>query len=226
MAAPPETVRVVDRDAAAAVAGLDALDTPTVTRTPLWRRALGATVPPVLTLVVVASALQRMSLYTDAYGLTRLRLVVVVFEVWLGLVVLGVVVAGLSLRGGWLPRAAVLTGAALLLGLAVANPDAVVARTNLDRLEATGKVDDRYLLGLSDDAAGVLLDRRPELLRCVPGRGYVGESGAGDPGSSGDAGDEDVWSAWNLGRERADLARLELDSRGVGACPVGTASIP
>ncbi|WP_445258885.1 DUF4153 domain-containing protein [Nocardioides aurantiacus] len=190
-----------------------------------WLRA-STGVLCVLTLVVVASALQRMSLYTDAYGLTRLRLVVVVFEVWLGLVVLGVVVAGLSLRGGWLPRAAVLTGAALLLGLAVANPDAVVARTNLDRFEATGKVDDRYLLGLSDDAAGVLLDRRPELLRCVPGRGYVGESGAGDPGSSGDAGDEDVWSAWNLGRERADLARLELDSRGVGACPVGTASIP
>ena len=60
MAAPPETVRVVDRDAAAAVAGLDALDTPTVTRTPLWRRALGATVPPVLTLVVVIVAWQAL----------------------------------------------------------------------------------------------------------------------------------------------------------------------
>ncbi|ROR91211.1 DUF4153 domain-containing protein [Nocardioides aurantiacus] len=171
----------------------------------------------VLTLVVVASALQRMSLYTDAYGLTRLRLVVVVFEVWLGLVVLGVLVAGLRLRGAWLPRAAVLTGAALLLGLAVANPDAVVARTNLDRYDATGKVDDRYLLGLSDDAVPVLLDRRPELLRCDADAGARWED---------DAADVSVWSAWNLGRARADLARLDLDSRAVGACPVGSTSIP
>lgn len=168
-----------------------------------------------LTLLVVASALQRMALYTDAYGLTRLRLVVVVFEVWLGLVVVGVLVAGIRLHGAWLPRAAVLVGAALVLGLAVANPDAVVARTNLDRLEATGKVDDDYLLGLSDDATGVLLERRPELLRCE-----------GGPRSEGDAGDEDVWSAWNLARARADRAVVGLDSRGVGACPVETASIP
>lgn len=177
-----------------------------------WLRASTGTLCA-LTLLVVVSALQRMSLYTDAYGLTRLRLVVVVFEVWLGLVVLGVLLAGLRLRGGWLPRAAVLTGAVLLLGLAVANPDAVVARTNLDRLEATGKVDDDYLLGLSGDAAGVLLERRPELLRCELPR-YEGDRY------------EDGWSAWNLGRERAAAARSELDSRGAGACPVGTGSLP
>ncbi|MHA6781261.1 ABC transporter permease [Pseudonocardia saturnea] len=55
MAAPPDTVRLSKADAAdaAAVAGLDALDTPTVSRTPLWRRVLGTTVPPTLTLVVV-----------------------------------------------------------------------------------------------------------------------------------------------------------------------------
>ena len=182
----------------------------------VWLRASTGTLC-VLTLLVVASALQRMSLYTDAYGLTRLRLVVLVFEVWLGLVVLGVLVAGLRLRGAWLPRAAVLTGAAMLLGLAVANPDAVVARTNLDRLETTGKVDDDYLLGLSGDAAGVLLERRPELLRC-------GEADGARP--EGEAGDEDAWSAWNLGRERAATARLELDSRGVGACPLGSGSVP
>lgn len=57
MAAPPETLRTADADADA-VAGLDALDTPTVSRTPLWRRALGTTVPPVLTLVVVIVAWQ------------------------------------------------------------------------------------------------------------------------------------------------------------------------
>ena len=52
-----------------------------------------------LTLVVVASALHRMDLYQDAYGFTRLRLLVDLFEGWLGLVVVAVLVAGIGLRG-------------------------------------------------------------------------------------------------------------------------------
>jgi NitT/TauT family transport system permease protein len=39
-------------DAAAAIAGLDALDTPTTTATPLWRRLLTSWVPPVVALVL------------------------------------------------------------------------------------------------------------------------------------------------------------------------------
>ena len=54
----------------------------------------------VLTLVVVASALYRMHVYQEAYGFTRLRLLVDVFEGWLGLLVLGVMAAGVGLRGG------------------------------------------------------------------------------------------------------------------------------
>ncbi len=105
-----------------------------------WLRgSLGALL--LLTLVVVASALHRMDLYQDAYGFTRLRLVVDLFEGWLGLVVIAVAVAGIGLRGRWLPRFALLSGAALLLGLAIANPDAWIAEHNLDRYEATGKLD-------------------------------------------------------------------------------------
>jgi len=48
---PPE---LVDRaDEAAAVAGLDALDTPTVNRTPWWRRLGGSVVPPIVALVLI-----------------------------------------------------------------------------------------------------------------------------------------------------------------------------
>jgi len=48
---PPE---LVDRaDEAAAVAGLDALDTPTVARTPWWRRLGGSVVPPIVALVLI-----------------------------------------------------------------------------------------------------------------------------------------------------------------------------
>ena len=60
---------------------------------------------------------------------------------------------------------ALLSGAALLLGLALANPDAWIARHNIDRYEATGKVDWSYLRGLSADAAPTLAALRPSRRR-------------------------------------------------------------
>jgi two-component system, OmpR family, sensor histidine kinase BaeS len=146
-----------------------------------------------LTLVVVASALHRMDLYQDAYGFSRLRLLVDVFEGWLGLVVIAVMVAGIGLKGWWLPRMALLSGAALMLGLAVANPDAWIARHNIERYHATGKVDLAYLRGLSADATPTLATGPGEILRCTLG----GESASGDS-----------WAGWNLGRV---LARRALD---------------
>ncbi len=142
----------------------------------------------VLTLVVVASALHRMDLYQEAYGFTRLRVLVDVFETWLGLLVLAVLVAGIRLRGDWLPRAALLSGAAMLLGLAVVDPDAWIARHNLERYETSGKVDWTYLRGLSADATPVLAaldepDRSCALAGHEPRR--------------------DGWAGWNLARHRA-----------------------
>ena len=148
----------------------------------------------VLTLVVVASALYRMHVYQEAYGFTRLRLLVDVFEGWLGLVVLGVLVAGIGLRGAWLSRAAVLTGAAALLGLAAINPDAWIAEHNLERYDTTGKVDESYLFSLSADAVPLLVDAG-----LVPG-----------PGCAAPEQSDDDWLEWNLGRSRARAA-LEDD---------------
>jgi hypothetical protein len=152
-----------------------------------WLRgSLGALC--VLTLVVVASALHRMDLYQDAYGFTRLRLLVDVFEGWLGLVVLAVLVAGIRLRGWWLPRMALLSGTALLLGLAIANPDAWIAQHNIERYEATGKVDWFYLQGLSDDATPTLAELSGQDRRCALGGREVHRDG---------------WAGWNLSRARA-----------------------
>ncbi|MGL5809137.1 MAG: DUF4153 domain-containing protein [Nocardioides sp.] len=114
------------------------------------------------TLVVVASALYRLDLYEDAYGLTRLRLLVAVFEGWLGFVVIAIGVAGIRLGGKVLARVALFTGTATLLGLALVNPDAVIARHNLERYERTGKLDWWYLRSLSADAAPVLVTGLPD----------------------------------------------------------------
>jgi signal transduction histidine kinase len=163
----------------------------------LWlRAALG--VLCLETLVVVASALYRMHVYQEAYGFTRLRLLVDVFEGWLGLLVLAVMAAGVTLRAAWLPRFALISGAVGLLGLAMLNPDAWIADHNLDRYEQTGKVDWDYLQGLSDDATPVLAERDVLSEICLRPS-------------------DDDWLEWNLGRARAADALEDLDVS--AACP-------
>lgn len=151
----------------------------------LLRTVLG--VLCLLTLVVVASALYRMHVYEEAYGFTRLRLLVSFFEGWLGLVVVLVMVAGVRLAGAWVPRAVLLTGAAALLGLAALNPDAYIAERNLERYERTDRVDAAYLAGLSADATPVLADLPAQLRGCV------------EPPVVGNASGLE----WNLARARA-----------------------
>jgi hypothetical protein len=139
-----------------------------------------------LTLVVVGSALHRMQLYEQAYGFTRLRLLVSVFEGWLGLLVVLVMSTGVRLQGWWVPRAALLTGAVAVLALAAVNPDAYIARANLDRLDRTGEVDAAYLSGLSADAAPALAGHPAGTEACASGSGR--DSGG---------------LSWNLSRRRA-----------------------
>lgn len=141
-----------------------------------------------VTLVVVVSALYRMHVYQDAYGFTRMRLLVDVFEAWLGVLVVATMAGGVALRAAWLPRFGVLSGVALLLGLAAINPDAWIAQQNMDRYEATGVVDWHYLRGLSDDAVPVLAALPQHLAECAL---EIGDRGHGD------------WLEWNLGSARA-----------------------
>ncbi|BCJ53351.1 hypothetical protein Asp14428_48260 [Actinoplanes sp. NBRC 14428] len=120
----------------------------------LIRVVLGALAA--LTLVIVASALHRMDLYADTYGLTRLRVLVAVCEMWLGAVFVLVLGAGLRLRAAWLPRAVVAAGVLALLGLAAADPDHLIADRNVTLFERTGRIDTAYLSQLSADAVPAL----------------------------------------------------------------------
>jgi two-component system, OmpR family, sensor histidine kinase BaeS len=141
-----------------------------------------------LTLVVVVSALHRMQLYQEAYGFTQARLVVDVFEGWLGVVVLAVALSGVVRWGTWVPRFALISGVVGLLGIAAVNPDDLIARHNIERYEETGKIDVDFLATLSDDAVPVL-STLPEPLRTQA-------LGGREPA-------DDDWLAWNLGRWRA-----------------------
>ncbi|MBN1172327.1 MAG: DUF4173 domain-containing protein [Micromonosporaceae bacterium] len=161
----------------------------------LLRSLLG--VLAVSTLMIVASALWRMWVYEQAYGFTRLRLLVSAFELWLGLVFLLIIAAGVRLRTSWLPRFALASGFVVLLGLAWLNPDGFIAGQNIDRYERTGKIDIAYLRDLSPDAA-TELDRLPGLSRKCALLGI-----AEDLRNA-----RDGWTEYNAGRAAA--RRLDL----------------
>jgi hypothetical protein len=160
-----------------------------------------------LSLVIVASALYRMQVYTDAYGATRLRLVVATVELWLGLLFVLVGVATVRLRGAWLPRLVLGAGVVALLGLAMVNPDRLIADRNVDRWQRIDRLDVTYLSRLSADAVPAL-DRLPEPLRSCALREIAAEL------------PEDGWRAANVGRAQA-RAVLDADRATVAAasCP-------
>jgi hypothetical protein len=109
-----------------------------------WLAALSG-----LALVIDASALWRLHLYVDAYGLSRLRITATALALWLGVVLAVVLIAGVR-PGRWVPHTIVATAGAGLLLLAAINPDARIADSVIDRGE---KADLSYLFDLSADAA-------------------------------------------------------------------------
>ncbi|MCZ4078197.1 DUF4173 domain-containing protein [Rhodococcus sp. H36-A4] len=151
-----------------------------------------------LSLVIVGSALHRMSLYEQQYGYTTLRVFVTAVELWLGSVFVLLMATGVSMSGRWLPRAVVGSAVLTVLALAVINPDAYIARQNVDRFEQTGKIDTAYLSRLSADATEEL-DRLDEPYRsCAIGNAV---------------GAQRSWNEWNFADSQARRIQIEQPNR-------------
>ncbi|WP_405182179.1 DUF4173 domain-containing protein [Nocardia sp. NBC_01377] len=153
-----------------------------------WLRTLTGAVST-LSLVIVASALARMWTYQQAYGFTVLRLLVEVFELWLGLIFVLILAALPRLDLTWLPRAALGTAFATLLALALIDPERLIADRNIDRWEHGESLDTEYLTTLSPDIL-------PALTRLPAPMGTPIQSSirADIP--------DDSWSSWNRSRAR------------------------
>lgn len=189
-------------------AALYAADTPRRGQRLLLRALLGALC--LLTLVVLASALHRLHLYEDAYGLTRLRLGAEAVALWLGGAFVLVLVAGLERRvRARFAELAVGATAAALIAFSLANPDALIASRNVEHWQETGRIDIEYLAGLSADAVPEL-SKLPEALL----------AGALEPLAEELAEDE-PWSSANLARARA---RDVLRARPRSAAPARSRS--
>jgi hypothetical protein len=177
-------------------------DTPGRAQRLLLRVLLGSLC--VLTLVVVASALHRLRLYEDAFGLTRLRLGAEASALWLGGAFALVLVAGMAERvRRRVPSLAVGGTAAALVAFSLANPDGLIARRNVEHWQEAGRIDVDYLSGLSADAVPELASL-PEPLR-TSALELLSEQLA----------DDDPWSSANLGRSRARAA-LRAPPRSAG----------
>lgn len=119
----------------------------------------------VLVLVILASAWQRLSLYEQAYGFTRLRTYAHLFIPWLGLALLVVLGFLLTHQMRRVAAAALLWGLGFGLLVGVWNVDGWVVRQNVARAVSGQELDREYLRTLSADAVPELIRQaqRPEL---------------------------------------------------------------
>ncbi len=162
-------------------------------------RTLSATLLVLIGLIML-SAVQRMRLYMDAYGLTQDRFYAMAFMIWIGVVL---ALFGATVLRGMRNRFAfgvVTTGFATLAVLNIMNPDAVIARTNLSRAEAGAELDLEYASRLHADAIPELVARAPALLSDDQCDAFWNAIDRWTPRKAAD------WRTWNLSRAKARRA--------------------
>jgi hypothetical protein len=157
--------------------------------------------------VVMASAVQRMRMYQDAYGMTELRFYTTAFMGWLGVLLLWF--AATVLRGQRERFAfGALASAFLVIGLLdQINPDAFIVRANVARLAAGRSFDPNYVTSLSADAVPALVEALPAMEEAKRGAIEHRMFASGSVWAGGD------WRTWNWSRERASrvVARYQAE---------------
>jgi hypothetical protein len=161
----------------------------------------------VCVLVVLASAVQRMLLYVDSFGLSIDRVEATTVMVWLAGSLLLFAGTVLRNRPAGFASGAVSLGVVVCLALTLLNPAALVTRINIERSlnrQLALELDLDYLHKLGADAVPTLLDYFPQLppkLQCEIGMVLVTNWLAG--GNSAEQHLQD-WRRWNHAWYRAE----------------------
>ena len=174
-----------------------------------------------LTAVVLISALQRMLLYTDAFGLTELRLYTTVFMGWVFLMLGWLAFTVLRGQRARFALGAFVSGLAVLAGLTLSNPAAVIVRTNVHHETlVTADIDTGYLVDLGSDAVPALIAALDEVEPCRARTELAsallrsGSEGFRQPGTD--------WRSltWSVARadHELDIARPHLEEIAAGGC--------
>lgn len=119
-----------------------------------------AGVQVVLVLVMLVSALERMRLYREEYGLTELRFYTTAFMAWLGLLLLWFLLTVPRGRRDAFAAGVLVSAFATLFLLHAVDPDDAIVRTNATMMRA---FDVRYTKNLGADAVPALLEVAPSL---------------------------------------------------------------
>jgi hypothetical protein len=121
-----------------------------------------------LLIVMLIAAFQRLVLYEEAYGFSRLRTYTHVFMIWLGILLVAVIVLEVLRRERPIGLATILAALGFIVSLNVLNVDAFIVEQNVqreirstnDKAFALGRadLDAQYFLDLSDDAIPPLVN--------------------------------------------------------------------
>lgn len=105
-----------------------------------------------MTIIILASAFQRLQLYEWAYGFTRLRVYSHIFMIWLAILFATFLIMLIARRVRMFATAALIAAIGFVVTLDVLNPDVFIVRENIQRYRSGEELDAEYLGTLSEDA--------------------------------------------------------------------------
>lgn len=168
-----------------------------------------------LVIVMLISAFQRLVLYEEAYGFSRLRTYTHVFMIWLGFLLITVVVLEMTRRERMVALAMVIAMLGFVISINLLNVDSFIVQQNIQR-ELRGvevELDTHYFMGLSNDAVPALVAAFED--QSLPA--YMNEKvGAALTCMKYERGQDDADSAWqgfHFSSYNANLAFDKIDKQ-------------
>jgi hypothetical protein len=157
----------------------------------------------VLVVVILISAFQRLLLYEQYYGFSRLRIYPHVFMIWLGVLLVATVILEVLQRQRAFALAVCLAVIGFGATINLLNVDAFIVRQNVARTASGWELDMPYLTGLSDDAT-------PAMFEMFTASGYsqtikneIGASLACKAELSKSEQKQKPWASFHLGKYQA-----------------------
>lgn len=125
-------------------------------RLPVFKVLAGASI--LLVMVIMASGFVRLNVYESAYSFTLMRFLVQAFIIWLAIVFLWLfykIISGLEERRFFF--GILISVLAFFAILNILNPDAFIAKKNIEQFAKNGKLDTKYIFSLSADSVPAIV---------------------------------------------------------------------
>jgi len=111
-----------------------------------------------LVVVILISAFQRLSMYKDVYGFTRIRVFSELFMIWLAILLLATAVLEFIHKERYFALACFLAAIGFVTSVNVINVDYHIASGNTERALSGSELDSEYLATLSEDIIPFMVD--------------------------------------------------------------------